>query len=292
MGLSEGLQPRTNVRPRVSCCVMLGRAISPSYVSPGGAARYQVPYTGKVTTWDQIYGTVTSAIRESRGNLLFFRGHSQTDWRLEPGLARQYPNARIVGARTITDFEMLLHSRFTTRAGELLRAEDSRSWASLFAMQHHGLPTRLLDWTRTFSIALYFALRGEATDAVVWMLNPYELNRRMIDQEVVLDVTDIEATYEEYYLRRAITPKGDVVAITPYATNRRILQQHAAFTLHSNLETPLEALCPEVVTRINIPVSCRRDAKEFLLVSGISEFTLFPDLDGLARDVLEQILRP
>lgn len=59
--------------------------------------------------------------------------------------------------------------------------------------------------------------------------------------------------------------------------------QSAVFTLHKDLRVPLEDLCPNAVRQIVVPRVVHDEAQKFLRLSGISEFTVFLDLDGLAR---------
>jgi hypothetical protein len=171
---------------------------------------------------------------------------------------------------------------FETAAGNLLPV-GADPWMIAFAMQHHGLPTRLLDWTHSFGIALYFALRDSTEDAVVWALDPYELNKRSVGKDLLLQPRQLAADYRQYFIDRVPQPEGNVVAITPIRHHTRVASQQSAFTLHADLAKPVEELYPECVTKIEIPKDARREADEFLHLAGITEFTLFPDLDGLAR---------
>ena len=238
-----------------------------------------------MSDWADIYQRVANIARKDAVGVLFFRGHSDSSWPLLPGLARTGKTAASnLGFDEFFKLESSIYARFVTRAGDLLR-DSADSWANLFAMQHHGLPTRLLDWSRTFSVALYFALLNAGSEAAVWILDPYDLNERTRNSPGLIEPSDLPGTYAEYYLDRTMTLGCDVAAISPIAHSPRVFSQRAAFTLHDNLEDPLETLHPQYLTKVRIPATAYDDAWQFLHLAGISEFTLFPDLDGLAREI-------
>ena len=206
---------------------------------------------------------------------LFYRGQASREWSLLPTLARGgwHP-----------DLESIAYYDFVTRAGNLLSPDDS-GWSHLFAMQHHGIPTRLLDWTTTFGVALFFAIREAVGDAAIWVLDPFALNKTSTESETIPAPRDLQPDYYTAFISGEKKLHGKVIAISPIRFGARVLNQRAAFTLHVDLSKPLEELYPNVVRKIVIPEAARVVAKDFLRLAGISEFSLFPDLEGLSRDL-------
>lgn len=100
---------------------------------------------------------------------VFFRGHGSHNWLLEPSVFR-------VNDRKLYN-ETLVFNLFKHRCAEHAPALPTDfDW--LCIMRHHGLPTRLLDWSESILIALYFAVRHEHVDnAKLWVLNGYRLNK-------------------------------------------------------------------------------------------------------------------
>ena len=228
-------------------------------------------------TWLDIYREVADYVKEQDASILLYRGHSDAAWRLEPGLARD-------SAYEDDGVEPNSYFSFVTKAGRLLEDRDS-GWSTIFTMQHHGLPTRLLDWSENFAVALYFAMKRPRSEAAIWVLNPFKLNRKTLGKEMVINPSDLDADYFQCYIRRTHRIPADVVAFSPLRHNQRVFNQKSGFTLHDRLDVPLEELHPDVVKKFVIPDECFDDAKLFLDFSGVSEFSLFPDLDGLAREI-------
>src|ERR1044071_6575015 len=110
------------------------------------------------------------------GEECFYRGHANTDWPLLPSLLR-HCYAQKLRDSAVRGLEANLFYEFQARARELHQRPLS-GWDTLFFMRHHGLATRLLDWTEVHGVALYFAINtaDSSTTPCVWVLNPYRLN--------------------------------------------------------------------------------------------------------------------
>lgn len=133
-------------------------------------------------TWKQIvekaqqvrslsdYDAAVFALRQEwgAGARVWFRGHRDAEWNLHPlGLRKRVPPKS----------EHDLFVEFKRRARGLIDHLPTTEWAWLYLAQHHGLPTRLLDWTESAHVGLFFALHGKLgstptdCDACVWILN-------------------------------------------------------------------------------------------------------------------------
>ncbi len=178
--------------------------------------------------------------------------------------------------------EMILYYDFHNFSGPLL-PENRNTWRTLFLMQHHGLPTRLLDWTGSFGVALYFALKDAKDNAAVWILDPFKLNKHTVKNHALLSPSDLASDYEQLFISKDAKLDGSVIALAPPRHHARLFSQGGYFTLHRDLDKGLEAICPSALTKIEIPSKLFPEAQVFLKLAGINEFSLFPDLDGLCR---------
>lgn len=227
--------------------------------------------------WNDVLGAVAGTVE--RGGPHFFRGQEWQGWGLVPALGRM--KCADVDERYAR--EARLFTDFNIRAGNLLNDEDD-AWRIAFLMQHHGLPTRLLDWSASFAIALHFAMRHACEgDAVVWVLDVGKLNRAVGGGEALLLHDAFDGDYEEYFITRTKECPFPVVGLAPSRSSPRLQQQRGFFTLHRDLEQPLDVTHSRTLKKFVIPSALFDEARAFLRLSGVNEFSLFPDFDGLAR---------
>jgi FRG domain len=175
--------------------------------------------------------------------------------------------------------------------------EETDKW--LFLAQHVGLPTRLLDWTESALVALHFALLSDKP--VVWMLNPTRLNSLSltpgtpISTEFPLTWLNSTANIGAMNIGSAWTNDSNgtdlPVAVLPTNIHHRMSVQRSCFTVQgknkTSLSTQVASSSPTVVQSYSISPANRDMIRADLRLLGIDHSTIFPDLDGLARELSE-----
>ncbi len=234
----------------------------------------------------------------------FYRGDGNSTWKLLPSLFRQSERSW----EEYWKLERRIFFEFRTRARELYTVATA-DWDVLFHMQHHGVPTRLLDWTSVFGVALYFALRDftpqEGATPCIWLLNPYALNNATWNWYRLYNPKYL-AREEEYYRSYDFseillgTWKRERLWQTPLAIysdqrSERMFAQSGWFTIHGTDIRPLEDIWeerwerrPGILQKVEVPSAAISAAREFLALAGIGHRQLFPDLDGLAQSINEK----
>lgn len=171
-------------------------------------------------------------------------------------------------------------------------------WNWLALAQHHGLPTRLLDWTYSPYVALHFATASVDRfdrDGVVWMVDyvraqeqaPAGLRDVLRDNE--MNVFTAELLDEAAGGFTALEQLGDddyVVFLEPPSLDDRIVNQYALFALMSRPTARLDDWLerrPELARRLVVPAELKWEVRDKLDQANITERVLFPGLDGLAR---------
>lgn len=225
------------------------------------------------TTWHEMVDAVRAAQHDlTGGNVaepLWYRGQSDASWKLTPSLFRLKGWER---------WEAELFEDVSRHADRVGLKRDSE-WELLCEMQHHRIPTRLLDWTETFGVALFFALRGNR-DSAIYVLNPARLNSMWDPRENVQLIDKIGRRYEDYL--RGNQPALPLAAKALF-NNSRMFAQQAVFTVHGSDTRPLdEILSNDVLRRIELTGDMRLETKEFFNFSNINAATIFPDIVGLA----------
>lgn len=229
-----------------------------------------------------IVGMVASMNVRQRTTGLWYRGVSRRyDKTLVPSIYRS-------GLRETREREISREFRLRYRT---FHAQEENYFGLLSLMQHFGLPTRLLDWTESALVALYFAVSGDfSEDGRVFVLDPWSLNMRTLKQRSV-PTSDSDAL-KRYVLDPDLRRNPDLsvpaklpAAFRPAKNSFRIHLQQGVFTIHGSKNAPLESLDGLVLRSIDIKSARKKEIRLQLRDCGVSPVFLFHDLAGLAMDI-------
>jgi FRG domain-containing protein len=230
-------------------------------------------------TWNDDLGLFRSSFA--------YRGSSDAATDLSSGLVRLGGNAEL---------ERQLMRAFRKYAAQDAVPHDT-AWDWLALGQHHGLPTRLLDWTYSPYVALHFATQNRDCydcDGVVWCIDyvraheqlPETLREGLRQEGANLFTTELldEAAPELADLEQY--GRDFVLFVEPPSFDARIVNQYALFSVVARAEARLDDWIErheEIAERIVVPAELKWEVRDKLDQANITERVLFPGLDGISR---------
>lgn len=242
-----------------------------------------------------------------------FRGQRCFDWELKTSLERAYllcPNVN-----SITQFEQSILRQFRRAAHHFIAsppdANNALEWLSL--IQHHGGPTRLLDFTRSFYVAAFYAVEDAEGDSAIWCLNANALNEIASQRSTRREHIALPTVFFNELIADDLDDPATLV-LEPERLNERMIAQQGVFCVPCSLANTVHQLlfqalnsegelrgsryeydCAHLqlgtfpvagrVMKIRIPKEIHTEIRLDLRQMNIHAGSLFPGLDGFARSL-------
>lgn len=259
-----------------------------------------------IESWDHLHAEVfrdawNPRLGRYRSSWLF-RGGSRANFDLKTSLMRLGGEYWKMEGHLLRNFRKYAHR-------ETVPFDDDWNWLALG--QHHGLPTRLLDWTYSPYVAMHFATQdpdAHDEDGVVHMVNFRDAHRRLPEELIgILSADGSHVFTTELMSRYALTlrdfdakalgsgVKPFVLFFEPPSLDERITNQFAVFSLTSNPRITLDAWIAgeqSLARRLVIDRRLKWEIRDKLDQANITERVLFPGLDGLSRWLARQYTTP
>lgn len=247
----------------------------------------------RVSSWSELQESLFAnswnpTIRRFRSRYAF-RGLSDASYGLDTSLVRLRGSYGEMEAHLLRNFRKYAH-------GGVIEGNSVWHWLAL--AQHHGLPTRLLDWTFSPFVAMHFATANLSkfdVDGVIWAMNYSILHSHLptpLGQELQLEGSDVftvdmlskhAKSLQDF---AAIAEEPFLLFLEPPSMDERIVNQYALFSCTSVPDVAASRWLqshPLLGRRIVIPSELKWEVRDKLDQANITERVLFPGLDGLSR---------
>jgi FRG domain-containing protein len=245
-----------------------------------------------VSSWDELTERLyEESWKEPLGRFrssFAFRGMSEASHDLRTSLSRLAEAGERLEGHLLRNFR-----KYARRDA----VPDDSMWNWLALAQHHGLPTRLLDWTYSPYVAMHFAtvnLEKYTVDGVIWCVDFVKSNellpkklKAILKEEgsnaLTVDMLNrVGATLADF---DRLWKEDFVVFFEPPSLDDRIVNQFALFSMMSDPTARLDfwlAAHPALYRRLVIPAQLKWEVRDKLDQANITERVLFPGLDGLS----------
>lgn len=207
---------------------------------------------------------------------LWYRGQANAEYKLVPSLAR-YQNG--------FEIEKKIYETYCTFAKKLT-PNHTNEWELLIDMQHYFVPTRLLDWSESVGIALFFAVMNNKAkrNAGLFILDPVLLNLKSRKNGIpVMPTNTMGLSYVKSFIDKEPYPVPHPIAIKSTFLNERVMAQHGMFTIHTDTCEGIEELYPDIVRKYTFTDNAIEEITDYLEFANINVSTVFPDFYGVAN---------